>query len=169
MGNEITLQTDPIDILMAEHEEGLKQLTELEDAALKIKKNGITKEELDRVTSAINFIDNEIRFHNEKEEKHLFPLVAKYVSGPTTVMENEHRILWDAFIKLKIIAKEIENLESENSKEMLVRTSLFIVELLSSHIYKENNILFPMAQNVLSKEEYEICRVGIAKATLKIE
>ena len=38
MGNEITLQTDPIDILMAEHEEGLKQLTELEDAALKIKK-----------------------------------------------------------------------------------------------------------------------------------
>ena len=163
MGNEITLQTDPIDILMAEHEEGLKQLTELEDAALKIKKNGITKEELDRVTSAINFIDNEIRFHNEKEEKHLFPLVAKYVSGPTTVMENEHRILWDAFIKLKIIAKEIENLESENSKEMLVKPHSLLLNYFHRTFIKKTIFYFQWRKMFYPKRNTKFVELGLRK------
>ena len=161
------LLTDPIEILMAEHEAGLSQLAELDKAILFIEANGFDDESISKIKIAISFINDEIRFHNEKEEIHLFPLLAKHVTGPTMVMEHEHRELWDAFTKLKILMEQNDKIYFELNKENIVNTSKFIIELLSSHIYKENNILFPMAKNSLTKEEYKICSDGIFKATNK--
>lgn len=161
MNNE--LLNDPIEILMAEHEAGLMQLEEMNKAILEIEKNGFEIETINILNTAINFINNEIRLHNESEELYLFPYLAKYVNGPTDVMEHEHRTLWDAFTKLKLLMEQTDLEIMESNKENIINTSRFIIDLLSNHIYKENNILFPMAKKYLSEEEYRNCSVNLNK------
>ncbi|HTK82661.1 MAG TPA: hemerythrin domain-containing protein [Bacteroidota bacterium] len=148
---------DPIVLLMHEHEEGMKYLDKLRDAADYIQANGFSFKAFEDVAEAIRFIDNEIRRHNEKEEKYLFPLVEVHVHGPGEVMHNEHRELWRAFKSLRECVKEVEEMKIyPTTVRDLIRLSHAIVDLLSNHIRKENEVFFPMAKNILTKDEYEL-------------
>ena len=147
--------TDPIQTLMKEHDIGLKYLQRLGDAAEDIRTNGFSFEAFKHVAEAIQFIDTEIRQHNEKEEKYLFPLMERHVDGPPAVMRGEHRKLWRAFSRLRECVKDVEEMRIYPSTVRdLVECSKTIVQLLSDHIAKENDVLFPMAKEILTKDEY---------------
>ena len=159
---------DPILILMKEHEEGLRYLKQLKEAAEQIKTNGFSFEAFENLAQAIRYIDIEIRRHNENEEKYLFPLMERHLNGSSEVMRSEHRELWRAFNSLRTCVKDVEDMKIyATTIRDLVRCSESIVELLTSHITKENDVLFPMAIRILTKEEYRQLAAEIAAADPK--
>ncbi|MBM4165319.1 MAG: hemerythrin domain-containing protein [Ignavibacteria bacterium] len=152
----MSFHSDPIETLVKEHDDALKQLNILNNAAMSIKVNGFSAEAFEKIAKTIRYIGTEMRKHDEKEERFLLPLLEKHVSGPSSAMRNEHRELWAAFSQLlQLVHNAEEGKITGRSISDLVRSSIFIVELSTTHIAKENNVLFPMVKQVLSQEEYE--------------
>ncbi len=88
--------------------------------------------------------------HHHKEENVLFPkLEEKGIpkeGGPIGIMLLEHEAKRGY---IKNLHEALENNDDTKIKE----NALAIVNLMRDHIYKENNILYPCAEDVLSEEE----------------
>lgn len=111
-------------------------------------------EHLDSVVKLIrNFADG---LHHNKEENLLFPAMAargySFSQGPVAVMMEDHR---QGREFVKGMAEGIDQYKSGKKDAIfsVFRNMLGYVELLRSHIAKENNILFRMADGVLSDDE----------------
>jgi len=144
---------EPIAILMAQHEEGLAHLQELSGYIQRAEKGEVTEEVLEGVRKATAFINKEVREHNKKEEELLFPELEKVLlpRGPTFVMREEHRRLWEALARVEATLERLER--GEEAIDELVASAQFVVQLLSEHINKENSILFPMAKQLLAPKQ----------------
>jgi len=152
--------TDPIEQLMHEHQEGLAALDRLEKDARQVAAEGLSPATREAMGQAISFINGEIRGHNEKEEEVLFPALAPFLpnpGGPVDVMLAEHRDLWTLNDRLVTALAE-----PSPDRANLSQTALGIVQLLRSHISKEDNILYPMARRFLGEE-------GLAEVARKVE
>jgi hemerythrin-like domain-containing protein len=86
------------------------------------------------------------RCHHAKEERHLFPALERHgipkEGGPLGVMLEEHeqgRAL-------------IRAMADSDDREVAAAIQAY-VNLLRGHIYKENEVLLPMAEHVLAGEE----------------
>jgi hemerythrin-like domain-containing protein len=96
------------------------------------------------------------RCHHGKEEIALFPaLVSAGIpkeSGPVGVMLHEHTI---GRGYIKEISNELEKCETDSAHSSLLLAGSLInyVNLLQNHILKEENVLFQMANKVLSEEK----------------
>ncbi|MFN8010376.1 MAG: hemerythrin domain-containing protein [Holophagaceae bacterium] len=125
---------------MAEHAEALKRLDRMEGAV----KSG----DWDGVKDVATWLFEELKAHNEAEEQHLFPLLDPMFGGghgPTHCMREEHRLLWDL---TQIVLGDIREGVSGNP-EGTARASTQLIGTLRSHIEKENNVLYPMAERML--------------------
>jgi hemerythrin-like domain-containing protein len=92
--------------------------------------------------------------HSEREESVLFPLLGQYIgttSGPIAVMEYEHEQA-KSFIKTFLERAESEQISPEKIKNLaeLVKNAH---NILTEHFTKEENVLFTMAERMLSEEE----------------
>jgi hemerythrin-like domain-containing protein len=91
--------------------------------------------------------------HHGKEENALFPALVEAgipkEGGPIGVMLHEHTIGREY---IKEISSSTEKFKAGNSDSMqLIANSLSgYTNLLQNHIQKEENVLFPMAEKVLS-------------------
>lgn len=93
--------------------------------------------------------------HYLREENVLFPYLEKYgIKEPPAVMWMEH----DRIRELKKRLYELVESKDESSIEELQNLSVMLSEMLSSHFFKENNVLFPMAIKVLSEQEWYMAR-----------
>jgi hemerythrin-like domain-containing protein len=103
------------------------------------------------------------RLHHGKEEALLFPaLEAAGMSadqGPTAVMRHEHDIMRGM---VRRIHEQCEN--EEFNRSVVVLVGLQFVEMLRSHIAKEDHILFPMAERMLGADGLEELRPAYAAA-----
>jgi PAS domain S-box-containing protein len=151
----------PINILMEEHKI-LQQLSErLGQVADEVSKaedpNSVSKEiaQLKEVTTEL--LDAEK--HYLREENVLFPLLEKHgITEPPAIMWMEHNQLREKKRKLREIAENFGALSFHDFKKQLSEVSKAIIEALSSHIFKENNILFPMALRVVTEQEWREAR-----------
>jgi len=145
---------DPIAIFLKEHDTALVQLGILKKSALEIKKKGYSEKTFRQLLKASEFVDEEVRVHNGKEESALFPAIEKYVDGPTSVLREDHvrmaRIYKKLHYSLRVLA---ENHEDKVARAELGEAAEDIVQLMVNHIHKENQILFPLVKRFLTKEE----------------
>lgn len=127
-----------IEELRADHEKILAELAKLEADP-----EGHAKEFLE-------FTESFAEPHHHKEEQVLFPALEQKgipnEGGPIGVMLTEHEIKRG---HVKDLRKAVENNESAGIKEH----ALAIVSLMRDHIAKENDILYPMAEQVLTPDE----------------
>lgn len=90
------------------------------------------------------------RCHHGKEEAHLFPMMvlkgAPKEDGPIGVMLQEHIIVRNL---VKTMRQDIEAKDLVNLIEHVNDYSGFV----RNHIAKENNVLFPMADKILSDSD----------------
>jgi len=97
-------------------------------------------------------------FHHEKEEKILFPaLEGKGFSprqGPVAVMLSEH-VQGRNYVKEMVKFIDLYKKNDLQALEQVFVNMTGYVNLLRSHISKENNILFRMADKVLSEEDHK--------------
>jgi len=148
--------SDPFERLMAEHQHGLRELDKMLASSRELKTAGFSVQIYEKLRDATRFINEDIRAHNKNEEEALFPALEEKIgpSGPTGVMRSEHVQLWTSLDKLE---KELtELLNDTTSQPRITRVSelsAFIHDLLKNHIFKEDNILYPMARQMLTPEE----------------
>jgi len=96
------------------------------------------------------------RCHHGKEELYLFKLLEKKgvpVSGcPLAVLLHEHQKGRNLMADLKLTSETY--LRTPNAgKEALIGTLRRLIELYPAHIWKEDYLLFPMAEKLLSEDE----------------
>lgn len=145
------------DILRHEHEVVMLALTGAEKLANNIISTGNV--DIDKIRK---FIDFSKHFtdgcHHIKEEKFLFPKLVENgfdgVSGPIGVMLYEHQ-------EGRKFIRNMSDIVSDNDEPDKTETDLLAsnlknyIYLLRNHIYKENEILFNMADNALRPEIQE--------------
>lgn len=144
---------DPIAQFMQEHDEMLVQLSSLNKFTRHIAEHGYSEDSFGRVLAAVEFIEQEVSVHNKSEEEALFPVLERYVEGPTRLMRQDHKHLKKAFRQLQRVVRTVEKRPSnKEAVEELAETSRSIVQLFVNHIHKENHILFPLVQKFLTKD-----------------
>jgi hemerythrin-like domain-containing protein len=145
----------PTETLKHEHKIVLLVLTGAEREARSIETSGaVHVEDVEQMLDFFrNFVD---RCHHGKEERHLFPAMQeKGMSaerGPIAVMLHEHE---QGRAAVRAIARALDRVKAQEADagRALAEALLGYVELLRNHIAKEDNVLFPMADGMLSESE----------------
>ena len=146
-------QIDPIAQFMQEHDETLVQLSALNKASRSIAEDGFSMDAFRRLRDAVAFVENEVGVHNRQEEEALFPVLERYVEGPTALMREEHRTLKKEFARLRRAFHRLElQHDSRAAAEGVAAVSRGVVQIMVNHIHKENHILFPLVQKFLTRD-----------------
>jgi len=139
-----------IEILVKEHDSILKVI---EITQKMLNTNDPSKVNLNHIDSIIDFIKNFAdKYHHLKEEDVLFMEMEKHgmprEGGPIDVMLHEHD---EGRKYIKQAVEAIEQLKAGNTTafQAIKDNLLNYCTLLTNHIYKENNILYPMAERLL--------------------
>ena len=145
----------PTDILERAHRVIEQVLTCLE----RIADQGLANERLDEVSArqALDFFQTFADgCHHGKEESHLFPLMEAKgfprLGGPTGVMLHEHE---EGRQHIRAMHEALPGAATgqDTSLREFARHARAYVDLLRQHILKEDQRLFPMANQVFSPED----------------
>jgi hemerythrin-like domain-containing protein len=105
--------------------------------------------------------------HHQKEESILFPQMAEAgvprEGGPIGVMLYEHDE-GRSCIRQMSESLDAASAGDAGARQVLTRMSLNYVALLRAHIMKEDQVLFPMADQVLDGQKKQSIRSDFAKA-----
>ncbi len=154
-----------IQILNKEHENILSVADVIEKEC-----NGIKSgKELDKdfFNKAVDFIENYTdKFHHSKEEDILFKELCKPEAemhcNPVDQMLYEHDIG-------RNFVKGIKEGIKKGDKEKIVENALGYVQLIREHIFKEDNILYPMSESALNKESKDSIQNRFEKVLKSME
>lgn len=139
-------------ILSDEHKNILKVIDALSTECDNLESGG--KINKDFFEKTIDFIRNYAdKFHHAKEENILFVELNKDETqmhcNPTQQMLYEHD-LGRKFVK------ELEKGVAENNKVKIIKNGRGYAELLREHIAKEDNVLYPMADEALNNKKQKL-------------
>ena len=148
----------PTDILMEEHRNIERMLTVLETHAGRVQEGG--RPDPAAFRTAIRFIrEYADACHHGKEEDLLFTAMIERgfprESGPIAVMLHEHDV---GRMHVREMSAALDRFEAgeETASADLARQAFGYAQLLRSHIYKEDNMLFPMADGQLAPSDQEL-------------
>lgn len=159
-GNGNTRLCPPLAQLKEEHGPLREQMDAFYKEALELEKleeGDAWRERLESLNRKVKVFTSRLDPHSEREEGALFPMMAAHIgreTGPIAVMEYEHD---QAKLHLRRFAEELgPDASQADSLEKAKRLSSYTrkaYEILTDHFMKEENILFPMAEKLLSDEE----------------
>ena len=157
--------------LVEEHQPLLGEVDSFENVILSIQKIGYTKVADSQLKHFLNFLDEEFIAHNRREETSLFPLLRRRLLAstehgigrdpqtPVDLMQDEH-------IKAAQLAAVILNFlglafrfPDERTRLIVLDAALeqskFLVELLRLHVFREDNLIFPLAHQLITADEFD--------------
>jgi len=151
----------PIYILMEEHKIILQTATELKNVAQKIKEaKDFTS--VSREMEQLRHIEEHLKdseSHYIREENVLFPYLEKHgVTQPPAIMWMEHDEIREIEKGLYKLIDEYQSMAFSDFSKQLEEAATSLANLLSSHIYKENNILYPTVLRVITESEWKNAR-----------
>ena len=144
----------PIEVLTTEHKAIKSALVILENMCKRLEEGeSVDKNDIEGIIDFIKgFAD---ACHHCKEEEVLFRKMQEsgfpVQGGPITVMLSEHQMARE-FVKK--MSKAIEG--RDINRDLFVESARGYIKLLSQHIDKENNILYPLAEEHLAGKDKEI-------------
>ncbi|MDI6783062.1 MAG: DUF438 domain-containing protein, partial [bacterium] len=148
----------PIYILMEEHRIMLNFAHELQETAKKMKQAkdySTASDSMEHLQHlATHFQDSDK--HYLREENVLFPYLEKHgITQPPAIMWSEHDKIRETKKQLyQLINSYQETVFPEFVKKLELEIAITLVDLLTSHFYKENNVLFPTGLRVITAEEW---------------
>ncbi len=147
----------PINILLEEHNMLLKFADDLRNAikGMEGAKGNISISELmNQVNTIVNHF-KESESHYLREENVLFPYLEKHgITQPPAIMWMEHDQIREIEKTLYSILDSHESMVFQEFVEKFKEGARALAEMLSSHFYKENNILFPTSLKTISENEW---------------
>lgn len=154
-----------------EHVPFMEELNAFEAAILSIQKSGYAKESDAKLRHFFHYLEQEFTPHSRREEATLFPLLRERLiasgeygsgSGPATatdVMEDEHAKAMQLAAVVVNFLGLVFRLPDERSAIVVLDAALEqgknLVELLRLHVFREDNIVFPLAHRLLSIAEFD--------------
>jgi len=158
---------------MDEHVKAKEVLDRFEKAMSTYRESGFVLNDAinDGLKEFFKFYEDELFHHNQREERQLFPMLHKRLveagehSGggtPTTavdMMEDDHV----KFIQLSALTFNLlglaAHLPDERSRmftyQVAFNNARELVELIRLHIYREDHVVFPMAQSLFTRGEMD--------------
>lgn len=149
----------PVNILMEEHRIILATAEELFTLVESLKSFDLQtlESKSPRIRHLIHHLKDSIK-HYHREENVLFPYLEKHgVTQPPAIMWMEHNQIRETEKRLYDMMPSDEKVLMKNLDE-IIELVASLNELLSGHFYKENNILFPTALNVIENSEWLVVR-----------
>lgn len=138
----------PTEKMSEEHKHILKVVSSLEKECAKLKNGSDINKEF--FAKAIDFVRNYAdKFHHAKEEDILFVELNK--EGVLTHCNPTHQMLHEHDLGREFI-KNLETGVTQNDKEKVIENAQGYAQLLKEHIMKEDDILYPMADQSLDEE-----------------
>lgn len=165
---------DPIDQLLAEHRDIMSEIESLRRAIVDLRDRGdaAVPTALPALRSVGRMMATRLLLHARKEDEVLFPALEQALGtsdAPTAVMRQEHRAIHEHARLFRETLRELNEVEHPaivaggevlrtlaergGNAAALARDGEEIVSLLDLHFGKEENILFPMAREMLSDDE----------------
>ena len=147
----------PVRILMEEHKILLGFAGDLDKVAKKVKKAGnyqASKDEMEHLNHIVKHL-KESESHYLREENVLFPHLEKHgITQPPAIMWMDHDRIRQIEKELFATVETRKEAKFQDFAVKLEEKALALGEMLSNHFYKENNVLFPTALNVISTDEW---------------
>ena len=164
--------------LMNEHIKCNEMLSDFENIIISLHTEGFSKNNLEGINNFFSFFDESVIAHNHKEDKTVFaelnPILHKKeeysIGSKKTVidfMEEDHiKMLQLAAISFNLFGL-ITRIPDDNSRlvilDLAVEQSKALIEILKLHIFREDTIVFPMANNYLSIEILDALNINTKK------
>ena len=167
---------DPIDRLLAEHRVIMERVADLRRAVSALERRGAAAvpDVLPALEAVGALMGRELLAHARREDEALFPALEEAFGAadtPTSVMREEHRAIHaraDLFRRTLQQLNEVEHpaivaggarlralTAAVGQVEDLHAVAREILLLLDAHFAKEEEILFPMARQILSPQTLE--------------
>ena len=164
---------NPIQHLLEEHKVIMAQIADLRKVVADLAARGeaAMPEALPVIDRIGKMMETQLALHAKKEDDALFPAVEAVVGaegGPTYVMRQEHKDIHGQGVLLRETLRELNEVEhpkieagrkrmkelvaNGGSASALRENAEEIIRLLDMHFDKEEQILFPMAENILDDE-----------------
>ncbi len=157
--------------IVEEHGPVEKQVELFEAALLSFQTDGPSREANEKIREFFHFFDHEFVPHSRNEERFLFPLlhrrlieVGEHSQGgaPTTavdMLENDHTEALQLAAVVFNFLGVASRLPDENSRLLVLDAAIeqgkSLVELIKLHIFRENEVVFPLAAKNLTSEELD--------------
>lgn len=146
-----------IHILMEEHKALLELAEKLRAVTNKIKE----AKGFDGIEEDIKYLEyiarhfKESESHYLREENVLFPYLEKHgITQPPAIMWAEHDKIRDIKKIFYRVIHTHKEASFQNFRKQLVEVVISLSEMLTSHFYKENTILFPTALKVIDEKTW---------------
>lgn len=143
----------PTEILSNDHKVVLEKLKLFEQTVNNFKSPNIKKFFEDLKV----FLKKEVDVHFKKEENALFPEMEKFIprdEGPIGQMLMEHEDLYKYEANFtKGIDLFLKDGNSDEAQKLIKENAISYINLLREHIYKEDNMLFMMADMHLEEDQ----------------
>jgi len=151
----------PISILTEEHKILLQLSEKLNTIVNRIQEESHVGDVADEAKQLKHIAEEllDAEKHYLREENVLFPFLEKHgITEPPAVMWIEHNQIRDTKKQLYSIVKNYSAISFQDFRKQLGETAKSLGNILSSHFFKENNILFPTALRVITDEEWKDIR-----------
>ncbi|MEW6141798.1 MAG: DUF438 domain-containing protein [Chloroflexota bacterium] len=147
----------PIHTFMEEHKVILRNLSELKTIVEGLKDKDNLADlggDLERLKDIAHHLV-EAESHHQREEEVLFPVLEKHdVVEPPQIMKAEHVDLRQKKKELYGASHNAEDTPFSEFKTRVIDAGEFLTQELEGHIFKEDNILYQIALQVLSDGEW---------------
>ncbi|MEM3553883.1 MAG: DUF438 domain-containing protein [Candidatus Bathyarchaeia archaeon] len=153
--------TSPIGILLEEHKMIQQIAGKLNVLAEKVQKAESQDAAIGELSQLRHVADEllDAEKHYLREENALFPVLERHgISEPPAIMWMEHNQLREKKKQLKALIENASKMNFSDFKRQLGELAKAVGDTLNSHIYKENNILFPATQRVVTEQEWSTLR-----------
>ncbi|MGQ9629095.1 MAG: DUF438 domain-containing protein [bacterium] len=148
----------PIHTFMEEHKIILANLDELDSLTEGLGERN-SFEGMERDLEKLREIANnlmEAESHHQREEEVLFPALKRHdIIEPPEIMRLDHVEFRKRKRELYELSYNPEGSDFKSFKQRVVELGKYLTRELESHIFKEDNILYQIALQVLSQEEWE--------------
>ena len=151
----------PVNILMEEHKAMLQIAGKLGDVVNKLQQIS----DVNRVGDEIRLLEHiaedfrDSEKHYLREENVLFPILERHgITEPPAIMWTEHNQIREKRKQLNSLLENYGAMNFSDFKKQLSEVAKALNGLLSSHFFKENNILFPTALKVVTSQEWSDMR-----------
>ncbi len=163
-----------IQTLMDEHKDCNDAIKAFENVLNSLHSDGFSKNTLEGINNFFSFFDDFVIEHNRKEDNTIFADLntilhqkGEFSIGTektvVDLMEDDHiKMLQLAAISFNLFGL-VTRIPDQNSRmiilDLAVEQSKALIEMLKLHIFREDNVVFPMANNYLSTEVLDAMKV----------
>ncbi len=167
---------DPIERLLWEHQAIMREVAELRRAVARLSNEGdaALADVRPALLATARMIESELLAHARREDDALFPALERVIGregAPTDAMREEHRAIHAQADLFRATLRRLEEVEhpaivregarlrdlagAAGGAAALAASGAEMIHLLEEHFGKEEEILFPMAREILDPDELQ--------------